>query len=66
MADLYREAVATFSPTLPLDGYVGYRADEEDATPSGLSRIGFDTQGSRDGNPGLKVTTASRYLEGSF
>jgi hypothetical protein len=39
MADLYREAVATFSPALPLGGYVGYRTYEEDATPSGLRRI---------------------------
>ena len=41
MSDLYREAVATSSPTLPLGGYVGYRTYEEDATPSGLRRIGI-------------------------
>src|SRR6267142_3501885 len=35
---------------------------KEDATPSGLSRMEFDTQGSRGGNPGLEVATASRYL----
>ena len=33
MPDLYREAVATSSPTLPLGGYVGYRRMKGDATP---------------------------------
>jgi hypothetical protein len=60
--DSYREAVATSSPTLPLSGYVGCSRKKEDATPSGLSRMEFDTQGSRGGNPGLEVATASRYL----
>ena len=84
---IYREAVATSSPTLPLRGYVGYGRRKEDTTPSSLSekskiaKIGdtktirrdrktrykanvgqkkFDTQGSRGGNPGLQVATASR------
>ncbi len=39
MPVLYREAVATSSPTLPLGGYVGNRGLKEDATPSGLRRI---------------------------
>src|SRR6266581_999862 len=30
--------------------------------PSGLRRVELDTQGSRGGNPGLVVVTASRYL----
>jgi len=40
-SSLYREAVATSSPTLPLGGYVGYSHAEEGATPSGLRRIGI-------------------------
>ena len=32
--------------------------------PSGLRRVELDTQGSRGGNPGLEVLTASRYLSG--
>jgi len=43
---LYREAVATSSPTLPLGGYVGYQRVKEDTTPSGLRRIGIRYQGS--------------------
>jgi hypothetical protein len=43
--DFYREAVAAFSPTLPLGGYVGYRRMKEDATPSGLRRIGIQHPG---------------------
>jgi hypothetical protein len=39
---LYREAVATSSPTLPPGGYVGYRRVKEDATPSGLRPIGVE------------------------
>ena len=39
MLVLYREAVATSSPTLPLGGYVGYGGMKGDATPSGLRRI---------------------------
>jgi len=37
----YREAVLTSSPTLPLGGYVGISGVKEDATPSGLRRIGI-------------------------
>lgn len=33
-----------------------------DATPTGLRRIGNDTQVSRGGKPGLEAVTASRYL----
>ena len=36
MPDLYREAVAPSSPTLPLSGYVGYRRMKEDTTPIGV------------------------------
>gem|GEM_PF-4854526 len=55
----YREAVVTSSPTLPLGGYVGYSTWKRvgvaaDCNPS--------PQGSRGGNPGLEVGTASRYL----
>ena len=60
MADLYREAVVTSSPTLPPGGYVGYRDMKEGATQSGVeANLEFDTQGSL-GNPGLEVVTASR------
>ena len=61
-----REAVLTFSPTLPLGGYVGYWHMENDATPSGLRRLNLDTPGSRGGNPGLEVLTASRYLVSAY
>ena len=36
MPSLYREAVATYSPILPLGGYVGYGHIKEDATPTGV------------------------------
>jgi len=60
----YRDAVSTSSPTLPgFGGYVGSGDTKADATPSGLRRIEIHiTQGSRGGNPGLEVATASRYL----
>ena len=35
---------------------------KENATPSGLSQLDFRPQGSRGGNPGLEVGTASRFL----
>ena len=56
----YRKAVAPCSPTLPLGGYVGFTGMKEDATPSGLRHLGIEIQGSRNGNPGLEVITASR------
>src|SRR5438132_9781512 len=58
---LYREAVMTSSPTLPLGGYVGYRHMKWTQPHRGCDGLEFDTQGSRGGNPGLEVETASRY-----
>ncbi len=37
---LYREAVATSRPTLPLGGYGVYRCMKKATTPAGLGRIG--------------------------
>jgi len=56
-----REAVSTSSPTLPgFGGYVGSR-DTTRRNLSGLCQLKSDiTQGSRNGNPGLEVETASR------
>jgi hypothetical protein len=59
---LYREAVKPSSPTLPLGGYIGYRRPKEEATPSGLRRIGIRSpQVAVAATPGLEVITASRY-----
>jgi hypothetical protein len=57
---MYREAVTTSSPTLPLGGYVGFRRVEEAQPHRGLRRIGIRFHRGRDGNPGLEGTTASR------
>jgi hypothetical protein len=62
MPSLYREAVTTSSLTLPLGGYVGFKQVEEAQPHRGCGASGFDSQGSRDGNPGLEVATASRYM----
>jgi hypothetical protein len=62
---LYRVAVETFSPTLPLGGYVGCRGQKR-RNPIGFEAdLELDIQVSRGGKPGLyslEVATASRYL----
>ena len=58
----------TSSPTLPARRLRWVWAHEKGTTPMGFRShrgcggLEFDTQGSRGGNPGLEVTTASRYL----
>src|SRR5882724_2362416 len=64
---MYRKGGCDLQPRVAVAATPGskllkVKAYERGRNPIGVeAELEFDTQGSRDGNPGLKVVTASRY-----